>query len=269
MTDQVPEAGGNPQQASGAGQVAASPPADQPPLVFKKPSLASILRFTALFVVFLGIAIWAYKSDFLIRYKGAPYHDSRYTGGPQPIPGKVQCAFYDLGGEGVAYHDSDARNNGSGALNPADGTYLNEFRKNEGVDISYTKFHDQIDNSPFNLVAPPENQLYVGWTEPGEWFNMTVFVAHRGNYTADLLYTSQRGGSISIDVNGKPATGPLTIASTYNAADPLAWRQWHHWNLATGLAHLDLPGGKTVLTVHILTGGNMNLAYFDFKKARN
>jgi len=28
---------------------------------------------------------------------------------------------------------------------------------------------------------------------------------------------------------------------------------------------LKLPKGKSVLTVHILTGGNMNLAYFDFK----
>ena len=75
------------------------------------------------------------------RYQGTPYQDSRYHGGAQPIPGKVQCAFYDLGGEGVAYHDSDAKNSGSGGLNPADGTYLNEFRINESVDISYTKFH--------------------------------------------------------------------------------------------------------------------------------
>jgi hypothetical protein len=30
-----------------------------------------------------------------------PYHDSRYSGGPQKIPGKVLCAYYDLGGEGV------------------------------------------------------------------------------------------------------------------------------------------------------------------------
>jgi hypothetical protein len=67
-------------------------------------------------------------------------------------------------------------------------------------------------------------------------------------------------------VNGKDATGPLAIASTYNASDPIAWRQWHHWNLAPGFAKLRLPKGKSVLTVHILTGGNMNLAYFDFKK---
>jgi hypothetical protein len=201
------------------------------------------------------------------KYKGSPYHDSRYQGGVQKIPGRVNCAYYDLGGEGVAYHDTDARNNGSGALNPADGTYLNQFRMEEGVDTSYTKFHDQIDNNPYDVVQPPENQLYVGWTEPGEWFKITVEVAQAGVYSADLLYTSNRGGTISMDVNGNDATGPLTIQTTFNAADPIAWRQWHHWNVAKGIVKLRLPEGRSVLTVHIVSGGNMNLAYFDFKKA--
>jgi hypothetical protein len=200
-------------------------------------------------------------------YKGTPYHDSRYQGGAQRIPGRVECAYYDLGGEGVAYHDTDVKNNGSGALNPADGSYLNQFRMDEGVDTSYTKFHAQIDNNPYNVVQPPENLLYVGWTEPGEWFRISVEAAHAGLYSADLLYTSNRGGSISIDVNGKAGTGPLTIESTFNAADPIAWRQWHHWNIAKGLVKLRLPKGRSVLTIHILSGGNMNLAYFDFKRA--
>jgi hypothetical protein len=208
------------------------------------------------------------KTKFAEEYKGTPYHDSRYPGGAQKIPGRVECAYYDLGGEGLAYHDSDARNNGSGALNPADGTYLNQFRMDEGVDTSYTKFHDQIDNSPYNLVVPPENQLYVGWTEPGEWFNITVEVAKAGVYTADLLYTSNRGGIISIDVDGERASPGLTIASTYSASDPIAWRQWHHWNLAAKLAALRLQKGKNVLTIHMVTGGNMNLAFFDFKESR-
>src|SRR5712672_901345 len=200
-------------------------------------------------------------------YKGSPYHDSRYQGGAQRIPGRVDCAYYDLGGEGIAYHDTDSKNNGSGALNPADGTYLNQFRMDEGVDTSYTKFHDAIDNNPYDVVQPPENQLYVGWTEPGEWFKITVEVAQAGVYNADLLYTSNRGGAISIDVNGKSGTGRLTIQSTVNAADPIAWRQWHHWNVAQGIVKLRLPQGRSVLTVHILSGGNMNLAYFDFKRA--
>jgi hypothetical protein len=207
-------------------------------------------------------------AEFPASYQGTPYHDHRYTSGAQKIPGKAQCAFYDLGGEGVAYHDNDDKNNGSGALNPKDGTYLNEFRMNEGVDISYTKFHDHIDNTEYDLVQPPENQLYVGWTESGEWFNITVEVAHAGIYGADLLYTSRQGGSISLDVNGRAATGPLPIAATFNAADPLAWRQWHHWNLARDLVRVQLPAGRTLLTVHIVTEGQMNLAYLDFHEAR-
>jgi Carbohydrate binding module (family 6) len=206
--------------------------------------------------------------SFLSQYKGLPYHDSRYNDGAQKIPGKVLCAYYDLGGEGVAYHDSDPKNHGSGELNPADGTYLNEFRIHEGVDISYTKFNrkpDPVDDNPFDKVVPPADLLYVGWTEPGEWFNVTVDVAKSGTYAADFLYTSNRGGTISVDVNGKNATGPLQIATTNDPGDPIAWRQWHHWNLASQLFKVRLSKGKNVLTVHILTNGNMNLAYFDFR----
>ena len=211
----------------------------------------------------------ALQTDFLSQYKGTPYGDSQYQGGAQKIPGKVMCAYYDLGGEGVAYHDTDAENHGSGELNKANGTYLNEFRMKEGVDTSYTKFgHEpKIDDNPYNKVVPPENMLYVGWTEPGEWFNMTVQVAKAGDYTADLLYTSNRGGAISIDVNGQPATGPLKIISTFDTSEPIEWRQWHHWNVLPNLVNVKLPAGKAVLTVHILAEGQMNLATLDFKKA--
>ena len=210
----------------------------------------------------------AFSQSFLSQYKGLPYHDNHYQGGPQKISGRVFCAYYDLGGEGVAYHDADPQNHGSGELNPADGTYLNEFRIREGVDTSYTKFdrkRDQFDDNPFDKVVPPRDLLYVGWTEPGEWFNITVDVAQAGIYAADFLYTSNRGGTISVDVNGKDATGLLQITTTYDPADPLAWRQWHHWNLALQLFKVHLNKGKNVLTVHILTNGNMNLAYFDIK----
>lgn len=212
----------------------------------------------------------ASSQTFLSRYAGVPYHDSVYHSGPQRVPGRVLCAYYDLGGEGIAYHDTDPQNHGSGELNPADGNYLNEFRMHEGVDTSYTKFDrppTPIDDNPFNKVVPPANLLYVGWTEPGEWFNITVDAASAGTYGADFFYTSNRGGTISVDVNGNDATGPLQVPTTYDPADPVAWRQWHHWNLASQLFKVALRKGRNVLTVHILTGGNMNLAYFDFKPA--
>jgi hypothetical protein len=229
--------------------------------------LRTTLQVLSWGILALTVAAQTPTTVFQSQYKGTPYGDSRHNRAPQTIPGRVQCAFYDSGGEGVAYHDSDAKNNGSGALNPADGSYLNEFRMKEGVDISYVKFHDQIDNNPYDLVQPQADQLYVGWTEPGEWFNISVEVARAGMYSADLLYTSNRGGTISVDVNGKGASGPLTIKSTFNSAEPIAWRQWHHWNLAPGLVKLRLPAGRSVLTVHILTEGQMNLAYLDFKRS--
>lgn len=228
------------------------------------------LSLAALTFLFAANAAPSSESQFLKTYKGTPFHDGRYNGGPQKIPGAVMCAYYDLGGEGVAYHDSDAKNNGSGALNPANGSYLNEFRMNEGVDTSYTKFglDPKIDDNPYDKVVPPAGLLYVGWTVPGEWFNLTVDVAATGDYSVDLLYTSNRGGEISFDVNGMPATGPLKIASTYDAADTVAWRQWHHWNVAHELTRLHLKKGRNVLTLHTVSEGQMNYATLTFTRAR-
>lgn len=86
-----------------------------------------------------------------------------------------------------------------------------------------------------------------------------------GVYTADLLYTSSGGGDIAFDVNGKQIGGPVTIASTYNASDPIAWRQMHHWGLAKDFVQIKLRKGVQVLTLRVLTKGHMNFAYLDFK----
>jgi hypothetical protein len=66
-----------------------------------------------------------------------------------------------------------------------------------------------IDDNPFDKIVPPADVLYVGWTEPREWFNVTPDVPQAGTYAADFLYTSNRGGTISVDVDGKGATGNL------------------------------------------------------------
>ena len=195
------------------------------------------------------------------KYKGTPFRDSI-----QQIPGKIECEFYDLGGEGVACHDTDPLNNGSGKLNPADGTFLNEFRMKEAVDISYTKFRDPaIDNSPYNIVEPVKNQLYVGWTEPGEWINYTVNVNKSGTYSIGLMYTASGDGGISLDLDGKPLTSELKILSTRNEQEPVAWRQWHHWNRIDSLITVKLKKGVHVLTLRTVSNGNMNYDYLDFK----
>ena len=223
--------------------------------------------FLFLMIIFGFPTIGLCQSTYKIsNYQGRPYGDSIYKGGAQTIPGKLQCEYYDLGGEGVAYHDSDSINSGSGRLNPADGTYLHEFRMNEAVDLSFTKFQDPpIDNNPFNLVEPEKNQLYVGWTKPGEWTKYTVNVTAKGTYRLGIMYTANKNGKISISVNDKDATGPILIPSTANAAETVAWRQWHHWNYLADIARINLDKGLQTITLHTVEMGEMNYDYINFE----
>jgi hypothetical protein len=201
------------------------------------------------------------------NYQGKPFRDSVYLAGAQTIPGKLQCEYYDFGGEGISFHDTDSSNSGSGALNPANGTYLNEFRINEPVDISYTKFREPaIDNSPYNFVEPIKDQLYVGWTKPGEWVKYTVNVQEEGTYRLGIMFTSNKNGKISISVNDKDATGPILIPSTFVAADSIQWRQWHHWNRLDSIASIELKKGLQTITLHTVELGDMNYDYIEFTR---
>jgi len=195
-------------------------------------------------------------------YKGKPWKDSI-----QVIPGKIQCEKYDTGGEGIAYHDTDSINNGSGQLNPNDGTYYNTFRIKEGVDISYTKSGGTDDN-PYNKVTPLMKQLYVGWTSPGEWIKYTVEVKETGNYAGNLMYTANADGKIAIDVDGKPWLEPVLISSTFSAEEPIAWRQWHHWNKQLIFKSLKLTKGKHILTLKTIEKGAMNYDFIEFSKVK-
>lgn len=72
------------------------------------------LRIAFVSTVVLGVPMVGQSgADFLSQYKGAAFHDRRYNSGPQRIPGMVMCAHYDLGGEGVAYHESTQRTTGA------------------------------------------------------------------------------------------------------------------------------------------------------------
>jgi hypothetical protein len=193
-------------------------------------------------------------------YKGKPFQDSIYKGGAQAIPGKVQCAYYDQGGEGVAYHDTDAVNHGSSELNqqknhqrPHATAYLWDFRKDEGVDVSYVK--DFADLNHPNKVTPDKNQLYIGWTADGEWCNYTVNVKKAGTYKITALYSYQ-ANKIKFSVNNKPAS---------ECKLPLATEDWHHWNKAEIGRITFAEAGEQLLTFHYNSGNNF--AYFDFELA--
>ena len=189
-----------------------------------------------LIIVTIPVLIISCMPRYIAKsYKGKPWY-------VQTIPGKMECEFFDKGGEGIAYHDSDKINNGSGKLNLANGSFLNEFRMHEGVDISYTK-PGNIDNNPFNKSEPEMNQLYVGWTKPGEWINYTIKVKRSVMYRIGLKYTANGDGEIGLNIDDLEIAAAIKITSTHNDADTVTWRQWHHWNSIDSLTSIRLKKG--------------------------
>lgn len=193
-------------------------------------------------------------------YRGTPFQDAVHRVGPPNIPGIVQAALYDLGGEGIAYHDTDAINNGSGRLNLEPGhqrfhasAYVWQFRRDEGVDLSFVK--DWADLNHTNRVTPHVNQLYIGWTEDGEWCNYTVNVLRSGAYRIKCLYAYQTN-TVTFDVDGRPAAACRLPENTLS---------YHHWTFAE-MGTIQFPEAG----LHLLTfryGKGNNFAYFEFEPA--
>ncbi|MDX2185980.1 MAG: hypothetical protein SFV32_03525 [Opitutaceae bacterium] len=207
-------------------------------------------------------------------YRGLPFSDPFHGAGPARIPGIVQCANYDQGGEGVAYHDATGENEGSGVLNRQEqpynhmrahaSAYIWHFRESEGVDLSYVK--DWADLNHANVVTPPINQHYIGWASDGEWTNYTVDVTKAGDYRVNALYShvekevtkgtaGQPSAELAFLINGNPAS-VCTV--------PRPTEGWHHWDYGP-IATLTFPeAGRYVLTFRYRRGNNW--AFWVFEK---
>jgi hypothetical protein len=205
-----------------------------------------MLTLTVVCVV--GLCIFAGMAALPAGYRGRPWE-----GKVQTIPGKVMAAFYDLGGEGVAYHNNDTKNHGSGELNIGPEP-KNNFRKDEGISITYTK--PNLDKWKKDDTFLPIDVYYVGWTSPGESINYTVDVKAAGTYVVNMRASSNNvGAEIRLLVNGVDATGPLVIASTGH---------WHTWLMYDGLCEVKFEKGLNVLALEFLKEGNMNVQYLEF-----
>jgi endoglucanase len=204
---------------------------------------SSSVRILTLAAAILGVAMAQPQG----AYSGKPFQ-----GKAQVIPGRVQMEFYDTGGQGVAYNDTDAVNNGSGKLNKDD-TYVDRFRQDEGVDLSYTKL--TIDRT-VDGVQETVNELYIGWTAPGEWVNYTVDVKEAGTYVVSAHMTSRTDAAqISLSFDGVDKTGPILLPTTTH---------WHLWRIAPNLATVKLEKGIQVMRLSVLKEGNFNIDYLEF-----
>ena len=189
-------------------------------------------------------------------YKGKPFKDKFYKAGAQVIPGRVELAYYDLGGEGIGYHDTTPANEGSalnhtaGHARPGVSEYICFFRENEGVDISYTK--DWADFNHPNKVDPKVNQLYIGWEDDGEWTNYTVDIQAAGKYKIVTVYGYEDNKS-TLWLNNQKICDLKLPVNTGN---------WHYWDQATIGEVTFTATGLNLLTLKYNKGSN--LAYLDF-----
>ena len=96
---------------------------------------------------------------------GGSTGDQPFGGTPAAVPGTVQAANYDTGGQGVADN-----------VTAANGT-ANSYRS-DGVDLEAT-----ADTSDTSAAGGAYD---VGWTGAGQWFKYTVNVATAGAYTVSF-----------------------------------------------------------------------------------
>ena len=138
-----------------------------------------------------------------------------YLGAPIQLPGSFEAENFDVGGEGVAYHDNSTINAGG------------QYRSAEGVDIIAS-----TDSAGGGYV--------VSSFETGEWLNYTVNVAAAGRYDIDLRVSSiAAGGAFHVEIDGVNVTGAVAVPDTGGASA-------YQWVGKKGVA---LAAGQRVLTI--------------------
>ncbi|MFZ4620237.1 MAG: hypothetical protein ACOYNS_06750 [Bacteroidota bacterium] len=190
------------------------------------------------------------NAQFPKDYTGRPFHDDSVRIFPAHLPGILQCEYYDLGGEGVAYGGTKARVNGlnvgsdfnrSMGCNEGGAQYLCRFRDTEAVAVSYTKPCCDID-SVKNMFPQSLGQIYTGWTPPGQWMKYTVFVDTPGVYTIHFVYTAPmpEGLEFSLALNNRMIVDKARVPNSCHS-DQKDGLRWHRWNKALNIAEITFP----------------------------
>jgi hypothetical protein len=140
----------------------------------------------------------------------------------------IQAEDYDLGGEGVAFHDTDTTNLG-----------CSTYRSGGGVDVQ----------------DGAGGTHYVGFVRVGEWLEYTVNVTSGGTYNLSARVASLRsGGKFHIEVDGADKTGTLSVPDT---------RDWQSWT-TVGKSGVTLSAGTHVIRIKADTAGALGyVANFD------
>jgi len=124
--------------------------------------------------------------SFAVAPSQTPFKGSPFAVGATPIT--IQAEDYDLGGEGVAYHDTTAGNIGA-------------VYRNDNVDVK--------------LISGTTNQYRLSDAAVGEWVEYSIDVQQAGNYELEIrLSNADPNGRVHLEVDGVNVTGALTVPDT-------------------------------------------------------
>lgn len=115
-----------------------------------------------------------------------------YNGTAVQLEGTIEAENYDLGGEGVGYHDNEEEN-----LAVINGSAV--YREDDGVDIVV------------------DETTYIRYTNEGEWANYTVNVAEAGNFDFEFMVASANpagGKSIQLQAVDQNTGVATTLGET-------------------------------------------------------
>ena len=138
-----------------------------------------------------------------------------YGGTAAAVPGTVQAANYDTGGQGVAY-----------SVAAVSGT-ANSYRP-DGVDLE--------------TCSDTGCGYDLGWTGTGQWFRYAVNAAKAGTYTVSLRLASPNGVTDALHMTDSSG------ASLTGAVDAPATGGWQAWTTVT--VSVTLPAGQQTLTIY-------------------
>jgi len=140
---------------------------------------------------------------------------SPYKGAPFSVPGLIEAEDFDLGGEGVTWHDLTLGNQGG------------FYRTNTDVDV----------------IAATGNATgaVVNNFQTGEWLEYTISVAQPGTYRLEVHASSQYSTSRwHAEIDRVSVTGSLAVPNT-------GWWGTFQW---VGLGGISLTAGPHVLRIY-------------------
>jgi endo-1,3-1,4-beta-glycanase ExoK len=169
-------------------------------------------------------------NSFTMSQIGGSTSQSPYFGSPFSVPGTIQTENYDIGGEGVAYHDTTGGNTG--------GAY-----RSEDVDME----------------AASHGGHNVGWTEVGEWLEYSIDVSSTGTYdVAALMASGAGGGSIAFEFSGATTVNSAAIS----IGDTGGWQNW----VTSSTTSVNLNAGQHIVRLKVAAGA-VNVSDFTLSQA--